>query len=253
MTPLDALCTAPFHELSDAARARVLNRLADTELFVALDGEPRGDRVNLHVFELDGAKTGIAADSEDRLAGFFGGPVAYAALPGRILAAMLSAERIGLTVNPGQPSEMLLDWATLGWLVDALSAAPAEDRSASARLSAPSQEMVSALAEPLATRLADMAGLADSAALVRAEGVDGSRGHLVVISGAPAPRHKVIAKAIAELIAFLPPLPDECDVVFDLPLPEGALIIRSERVEPAPAPEPRAPGRDPDRPPILRF
>ena len=33
MTPLDSLCTAPFHELPDVARARVLNRLADTELF----------------------------------------------------------------------------------------------------------------------------------------------------------------------------------------------------------------------------
>ena len=36
MTPLDALCALPFHDLPDAARARVLNRLADTEIFVAL-------------------------------------------------------------------------------------------------------------------------------------------------------------------------------------------------------------------------
>ena len=47
MTPLDSLCTAPFHELPDVARARVLNRLADTELFVALDGDPVEDRARL--------------------------------------------------------------------------------------------------------------------------------------------------------------------------------------------------------------
>ena len=40
MTPLDALCALPFHDLPDAARARVLNRLADTEIFVALARDP---------------------------------------------------------------------------------------------------------------------------------------------------------------------------------------------------------------------
>ncbi|SDE15004.1 hypothetical protein SAMN05421538_104163 [Paracoccus isoporae] len=253
MTPLDALCPAPFHTLPDADRARVLNRLADTELFVALAEEPRGDRVRLHLFAFDGSQTGIAADSEDRLASFFGGPVAYAALPGRVLAAMLSAEGVALTVNPRQRSEMMLDPATLGWLAEALSSAPQEERAASAYLAAPSPEMVAALAEPLATRLADMTGLAESAALVSARWPDGAQGHLIVVTGAPPPRHKVIAKALAEMIAFLPPLPDACDVAFDLKLPPNAPVIRAERNAPAAPPALRAPGSDPDKPPILRF
>lgn len=255
MTPLDSLCVAPFHELPDAARARVLNRLADTELFVALDGDPVEDRVKLRMFDVDGNRLAVAADDEDRLAGFFGAPTGHLAMPGRALAAMLAAEGVTLMVNPAAPSEMLLDAGILGWLATALSQAPAEEQAAPARLSAPSPAMVAALAEPLAARLADMEGLTEAAALVAAEWADGSRGHLVVLSGADEAARPLLAKALAELLAFLPPLAEGCDVAFDLPLPAGALVLRLEAVaaEPGPPSHPRAPGSDPDKPPILRF
>ena len=116
MTPLDALCALPFHDLPDAARARVLNRLADTEIFVALARDPEGDRVALRMFDLPTGPMAVATDAEDRLAAFFAEPVAHVALPGRALAAMLAPEGVALMVNPGAPSEMLLDPAMLGWL-----------------------------------------------------------------------------------------------------------------------------------------
>ena len=77
----------------------------------------------------------------------------------------------------------------------------------------------------------------------------------MVLVGVAEAQRPLIAKALAELLAFLPPLPAPCDVAFDLPLPDGALILRLDRTvpEPAPAPAPRAPGSDPDKPPILRF
>ncbi|WBU55540.1 hypothetical protein [Paracoccus sediminicola] len=254
MTPLDALCRVPFHELPDAARARVLNRLADTELFVALAAEPAGNKVTLRLFDLGAAQMAVAADLEERLSGFFGEPVAYAALPGRALAAMLSAQQIGLMVNSGDPSEMLLDAATLGWLAQALNAAPEEQDAAAARLSAPRPEMVAALSEPLAQRLTDMAGLAESAALVEAHWPDGASGHLIAVSGASEEERPRIAKALSELMAFLPPLPDRCDVAFDLGLPAGALILRLDEAEAPPrGTGPVAPGSDPDKPPKLRF
>lgn len=256
MTPLDALCKAPFHDLPDTMRARVLNRLADTELFVALEADPAGDRAKLRLFELPDGMMAVAADQEDRLAAFFAAPVSHAALPGRVLAAMLAPEGVTLMVNPGAPSEMLLEPDTLRWLAEALAAAPAEDRAGPARLSAPAPEMIEMLAEPLATRLADMAQMADSAALVAADWDDGSSGHLLIVTGAPNPQRPLIAKALAELIAFLPPLPAPCDVAFDLPVPEGALILKLDQPQPAPqtaSAGPRAPGSDPDKPPILRF
>lgn len=255
MTLLDSLCTTPFHELPDAARARVLNRLADTELFVALEADPMDDRAKLRLFDLDGGKLAVAADDEARLAGFFGVPTGHLAMPGRALAAMLASEGVTLMVNPGAPSEMLLDAAVLGWLAEALAQAPAEAQAGPAQLSAPAPEMVAALAEPLAARMADMEGLVDAAALVAAQWPDGAAGHLLVLSGVAEPQRPLIAKALAELLAFLPPLPAACDVAFDLPLPAGALILRLEAAPAAPAPAtaPRAPGSDPDKPPILRF
>ncbi|MFV0293106.1 MAG: hypothetical protein ACK5II_07790 [Paracoccus sp. (in: a-proteobacteria)] len=255
MTPLDALCDSPFHELPDPVRARVLNRLADTELFVALAEEPVEDRIRLHLFDLPGGRMAVAADAEDRLAGFFGGSVAYAALPGRVLAGMLAGETVGLMVNPGMVSEMMLPSGVLGWLSQALSSTPSEGEAGPAQLSAPTAEMVTALAEPLATRLEDMAGLVDEAALVAARWPDGTDAHLVVLSGVAEDIRPRVAKAIAELLAFLPVMDEICDVAFDLPVPDGALIFRPEKVQEAPAPAgaPRAPGKDPARPPILRF
>ncbi|MBA4490123.1 SseB family protein [Paracoccus sp. S1E-3] len=255
MTPLDALCAVPFHDLPDAARARVLNRLADTEIFVALARDPEGERVELRLFDLPTGRLAVAADAEDRLAAFFAEPVAHVALPGRALAAMLAREGIAVMVNPGAASEMLLDAATLGWLAQALQSAPAEDQAAPARLTAPAPEMVAALAEPLAARLSAMAGLVAGAALVAADWPNGAQGHLIVLSGVAEDHRPLVAKALAELIAFLPPLPQPCDVAFDLPIPERALRLQLEPVAPEPARKsaPRAPGSDPDRPPILRF
>ena len=103
MTPLDNLCPSPFHELPDAQRARVLNRLGDTELFVALDADPVGDRVRIRLFDLPQGRLAIAADEEDRVAAFFDAPTGHVAMPGRALAAMLAGK-----VPPGPRTAVML-------------------------------------------------------------------------------------------------------------------------------------------------
>lgn len=252
MTPLDTACARPFHDLDASARARVLQRLADTELFVALAAEPAADQVRLMIFETETGPMALATDEEGRLSGFLGAAVPYAAMPGRALAAMLAAEGTGLMVNPGAPSEMMLEAASLGWLSQALTGRPSEEQAAPARLSAPAPDMVEALAAPLAERLGDMGGLLDSAALLRAQWADGTARHLIVLSGADKAAQPALAKAMAELLAFLPPLPDDCDVSFDLAVPEDALVLRMERPATAPAPQRVGPGMDPAKPPRLR-
>lgn len=244
MTALDELAVVPFHDADAPLRARMLSRLADTELSVALTREPADDNVELRMFPLEGATVALACDTEDRLAGFFGGPVAYAAMPGRVLAAMLRAAGAGLLVNPGHPSEMLLDAAMLDWLTGALSATPAEDQ-AHLRLTAPAPQAIADLAAPLAARLDDMRGLIAGAALA---GIVGQDGHLLLIAGAPADRHAAIAKALAEALAFLPPQPGGVDISFaDVAVPPAAL-----RFDLSVAPEP-APEAQPKKPPILRW
>ncbi|TYP67290.1 hypothetical protein A9A71_108129 [Stutzerimonas stutzeri] len=244
MSALDDLAPVPFHDADAPQRARMLSRLADTELTVALLREPVHDQVELQIFDLDGARVALACDAEDRLADFFGHPVAYAALPGRVLAGLLNADGAGLLVNPGHPSEMLLDSGMLDWLTGALDAAPQEGQ-ARLRLTAPDPQVAQALADPLAERLADLRGLVAGAALVGASG-DGA-GHLLVITGAPVDRQPAIAKALAEALAFLPAQPGGVDISFsDAPPPAGALLF--DLTPPAPEePVPRPKG-----PPILR-
>lgn len=245
MTALDDLAATPFHDAKPAQRARMLSRLADTELSVALTGEPEGERIELQTFPLEGGPVALACDGEDRLAGFFGGPVAYAAMPGRVLAGLLRQEGAGLLINPGHPSEMLLDADMLDWLTGVLSATP-EAAEAQLRLTAPAPATVEALAEPLAARLADMRGLIGGAALAGVRGEGEPSSHLLLIAGAGAERQPAIAKALAEALAFLPPQPGGVDISFsDTAPPPSAL--RFELV----MPEPQAPKR-PDGPPRLR-
>lgn len=252
---LDALAVAPFHDADAPQRARMLSRLADTELAVALAAEPAGDAVELRIFPLEGGPVALACDSEERLVDFLGAAVAYVAMPGGVLAGLLRREGAGLLVNPGQPSQMLLDAAMLDWLQDALSAAPRQAE-ARLRLTAPAAAAVAALAQPLAERLGDMRGLIAGAALAGVAGRDGAGqegepvSHLLLVEGAE-PRHQpAIAKALAETLAFLPPQPGGVDISFSAAAPLGALRFDLSLPQPEP-PEQPAPSR-PKGPPILR-
>lgn len=263
-TELDRLCAAvPFHDADPVQRAAVLRRLADTELHVALSADPMGDRADLRMFDLPGGAVALASDDAAALAGFLGGPVAHLSLPGRVLARELAQAGQGLLVNPGRPSEMLLDAAALAWLIAALADAPPAAEALPRRIFAPTPQAVAVLAEPLATRLADMAGMVAGAALVGVEWQDGRQGHLIAVTGAaeetaaesatePAGAdagRRAIAKALSELVAFLPPVEGGVDVTFqDLPLPPGT--VRIEAAAP-PSPPPARP-RKPDAPPRLR-
>lgn len=238
-TPLDALCAVPFHEAGDAARAAILRRLADTMLYAALTAEPAQDRAELRRLPLpEGGEAALACDDEARLAAAAGGPVAYAAMPGRVLAQMLAEAGVALLLNPGAPSQMLLDPQALGWLTAALAPAPEEAGAAAGPLSAPDPAVVAALAPALGERLADMAGLAGTLSLVRSGG-----GHLILVGGAAGATQPAIAKALAELLAFLPPLPAPVDVAFtDAAPPPGAVTLRLEP-PPPPPPAPKGPPR----------
>lgn len=251
LTPLDLLCETPFHDADAPGRALVLSRLADTELFAALVQEPSDDQAELQIFDLPEGPVALACDREERLAGFIGGPVAYVALPGRVLAAALAAEKRGLLVNPGRVSQMLLDADSLIWLVKALEARPRlAPETAPAHVTAPDPATVAALAGPISLRLGDMADLVARAALFGSAYGDGRRNHTLLLLGVAEAHREALAKAFAELLAFLPEQPGGVDLAFaDSAIPPLALVL-----EP-PLPEPEAPTaqRDPKAPPRLRW
>ena len=252
MTALDDLSPIPFHEASEIARARILSRLADTELYVALTSEPSNDRAEMAIFDLSGTMAAMACDTEDRLADFLGRAVAYAAMPGRVLAAMLAEEDRALLVNPGKPSEMFLDCGALEWMGQALAVDPDEGGDLGPPwMTAPTPEAVALYLESLSLRLGDMAGLAHRAALVAAVWPDGRRGHLLLVYGCDLTRRAALAKAFAEFFAFLPPLEGGVDIGFsEIALPDGALLLEVPRSAP---PEPESTvKRDLTLPPRLR-
>lgn len=250
MSTLDDLCQTPFHDAPQALRARVMSRLADTQLFVTLVEEPAGEQVQLRMLPAEGFEFALACDSEERLSAFWQGPVAYVALPGRAVAQMLAGAGKALLVNPGQPSEMLLDAAGLAWLESALDATPdAATPEAMPQLHAPDPQAAATLRAPLSERVANFAGLAGHVALVGATWQDGRQGHLLLVSGTQAPHRDALAKSLAEFLSFLPPIAGGVDLAFAEPeLPRDALVIRV----PAPPAPPAAPRRDPNAPPRLR-
>lgn len=249
MTPLDELSAIPFHEAGPAARARILSRLADTEVFAALASDPANDRADLMIYDIAGSRVALACDLEERLAGFLGQAVAYVALPGRALAAALAAEGQGLLFNPGQASELLLDADALIWLGQALMAEPSLAGDAvPVATRAPRADVVAALAEPLALRISDMAGLLDSVGLIGADWGGGQSNHLLILRGVSETHRGPIAKAMAELLAFLPQIEGGVDLAFsDRMHPAAALVI-----EPAPILHEPPAKRDPNAPPRLR-
>lgn len=243
----------------EAARLRFYERLADGELFLLLVEEPAGDALEPQVFDLESGPTVLAFDLEERLAAFSGGIAAYAALPGRVIAAQLAGQGIGLGINlGGAPSAMLLPPEALDWLADTLTNAPEEAQARPVEFLPPGQ-LPKTLIESLDAKLGRAAGLARAALLCGVRYDDGRQGHVLGFVGAIPSAEAALARAVAEALTFSGIEAGELDVTF---LPEGGAAervmarvgLRFDLPEPeAPAAaEPAAPGANPDKPPILR-
>ena len=121
-TRLDAAHAAMEAAPDDgAARLRFYERLADGELFLMLAEEAQGENLSPEVFDLSDGRFVLAFDREERLADFAEGSAPYAVLSGRGLAAMLAGQGIGLAVNPGALSSILIGIVTVGVITFSVS------------------------------------------------------------------------------------------------------------------------------------
>jgi hypothetical protein len=260
ITPLDtahqAMEAAPD---DDAARLRFYERLADSELFLMLTEEAQGDKISPELFELADAAFVLVFDREERMGQFAGRPVPYAALSGRAIAQMLSGQGIGLAVNPEvAPSSILLPPQAVAWLTDTLGHGPQEAEARPVEFNTP-RGLPDVLLVSLDAKLATAAGLARKAYLAEVIYDDGTRGHLLGLTGVAEGAEAALARAGNEALVFSGVEAGMLDVAFlsdsdpaaaqlarvglrfDLPEPETP-----ERVERI------APGSDPEKPPILR-
>ena len=274
-SPLDLAQTARRAAPDDAGAEGAFYRLlADATLFLLLEAEAEGEVLTPRVFELADGPVLLAFDSEERLASLGDTPLAYAALPGRVIAAQMAGQglALGLNLGTGAASEMLLPGAALDWMLERLAAGPQEVAAVPERFFAPG--VPETLARALRDNLAAQPGLAQpglaqpglaqpglvQAALlagVRYQG--GRRGHLLAVIGAAAQAEAALARAVAEALAFSGLDAGEIDVLFlaaDAPLLAAlapqALHLDLTPVAVSPVLPPQPPGMDRNRPPKLR-
>ncbi len=241
----------------DAARLRFHERLADTELFMLLTGEPVGDQIEPELFEIEGNSYALVFDREERLSEFTGRVVPYAGLPGRALVGMLAGQGIGLALNVQvAPSAMLISAEAVDWLVETLGHAPEEAEARLVEIDVPRglpQDVVTGLDR----KLAIAAGLANHAFLAAATYEDGGKGHVLAFVDAKPGAEQALANAAGEALRFSGIEAGVMDVMFvgggdTMTERLGRVGLRFDLPMPAERLAPVAPGGNPDKPPKLR-
>ena len=125
MTPLDqAYAHMAADDADDAARLTYYERLAEAELVCLTDGEAREGTITPKLFPLEDGPYVLAFDSDEKLSAFTGITNTYAALPGRVIARQLAGQGVGLAVNLGADSAMLLPPEAVDWLAGTLATQP---------------------------------------------------------------------------------------------------------------------------------
>lgn len=245
----------------DAARAAFYAALGDAALVVLLTGAAQGDQISPEIFELDGQRFALAFDTEERLADFSGAAAAYASVPGRLVAALLAEEGIGLGLNLDvAPSSILIPPEALVWLTRTLSAEPPQAVEARPEELRPPGVLPEGLLSALDAKLSRTGGLVQCAYLAGVSYAGGGQGHLLAFVGAVPGAEDVLARAVSEALVFSGIEAGALDVGF---VPAGSAVeARLERVGlridparpegPAASAARAAPGSDPSRPPRLR-
>ncbi len=251
----------------DAARLAFFGALADSELFLMLEGEAQPGQLSPRLFDLDEGRAALVFDSEARLADFAGQAVDYAALPGRVLAGMLAGQGLSMLVNPDSEDATLLPADALRWLTETLAQSAAEPaRAGGAAVGFGPPELPApalALLRPaLERRLSGVPGLR-AAVLAQAVWQDGGTGRdtgtVLALSGVPGPARAPLARAVAEALTLSGLDEAVLDVIFPteaemVAITEAGLALTPVPFQPperATTPRP-APGTDPARPPRLR-
>ena len=260
MTPLDtahaAMEAAPE---DDAARLRFYERLADAELFLALEAEVRDDRAKPVIFDVDGGRFAVVFDTETRLTEFSERPTPFIALSGRAIVAMLVGQGIGLAVNPAvAPSATLLPPEALNWLTQTLGTAPQETQGTPDQVHPP-KDLPDSLIASLDAKLSTMIGLARAAYLAECDYKEGARNHVLAFVDAQEAARPAMAAAISEALTFSGLEAASLDVLFlrasdTICAPLARVGLRFDLPQ-AEAPQARTvstPGMDPENPPKLR-
>jgi hypothetical protein len=253
---LKAMTQAPE---DDGARLRFYERLVDSELYLLLEREAAGDSMDPQVFPLEDGQVVLVFDTDARLGAFIGGPAHYAALSGRQLVRLLAGQGMGLGVNFGvSGAEIALPASAIDWVVRTLDNRPDQTEERPEEVTSPG-DVPEHLFQGLDTKLASAVGLARFAYLAGVTYAGGKRTHLLAFIDPVAGAEDALAVAAGEALTFSGLEAGSLDVTFlaaadplsarlakvglrfELPVPEKTGVA-----------EIKAPGMDPNEPPILR-
>lgn len=246
------------NEEDDIARLRFYERLAETELFMLLEGEAEGDQITPALFEVEDQSFVLIFDREARMSDFYGKEIApYAALSGRGMAQMLEGQRIGMALNMGvAPSAMLVPAEAVDWLAQTLGGEAQEVEGQITELTAP-VGLPEVLLEALDRKLAAAAGLAVEAYLCGVTYEGGGRGHMLAFVGTIDGAEGALTAAVNEALVFSGIDAGMLDVAhLEGGDPVSARVakvgLRFDLPTPQMPSQPGAnPGMDPNRPPKL--
>lgn len=259
-TPLDqAQAAVDAAQGAETAQLAYYARLLDSELVVLLQSEPEGEQIEPRVFELQSGPVILAFDLAERLADFVGVAAVSAVLPGRKLIEMLAGQGIGLGINlEVAPSSTLLEASSIDWLAAMIEQSPEEVQQNITEFATPTG-VPKELLQALDAKLARLEGLAESAYLVGALFQNGTRGHLLALIDPMPGAENVLARAVSEALMFSGVEAGAIHTAFfrasdpvSARLAKVGLRFDLPQLQVAEVQAPKTPGRDPNKPPILR-
>ncbi len=256
-TPLDLAYLAM--QKDEANAPAFYERFLEAELFLLLESEVTGDAAQPLVMETSDGALVLVFDLEDRMAAFNEQPSDYVALSGRRIAKMLSGQGVAIGLNLGEaPSAMVMPAEAVNWLAEAAIGDDEEVEAKPLEISKP-VGVPEALIMALDGKLANMGGVVSAAYLVAAQYEGGESGHMLALVNVPEAAKTGVSEALSEALRFSGVEAGQLDLAFlEAKDPHLESFVRAglgfeipELILPK-APEPVAPGMDPEKPPILR-
>lgn len=187
---------------SNDARLNYYGVLADTNLFLLLEHEPSNEILEPKSIELDGNRFALAFDCEENLSEFYGEAAEFAQVTGRVLAKMLSEEKIGLGINLGiSEGELLLPFDVIEWFVSLLDETPNFIPNTPQKF-LPSNTFPEVILEALQQKLKPAVGLFIEIWVCGVEYSEDEFSHLICLIGAQKSAEQAMIKSIKEVLSF---------------------------------------------------
>ena len=251
-TPLDTIITKVLANDIVENRLTLFRRFLETELFILIDNP---DNPKPELMQIDGEIISLAFDCEEKLIDFAGEKTFFISMSGRRLIAQNDSTGIALNLN-NMGGGYILTNDVIEWLMKNTQSQKEIVQRNTNEITSPSivtERFVELLDEALAASF----GLADYAVLVKDLTKPGSKNLLLIFVGSVKLYHDALAQQASEAFS----LSGIQDLILDITfcksedeLVKKALLVglRFDLPQIEKPSEPKAPGMDPNKPPMLR-